>query len=114
VVLGPDPRIAVQRAEPHRHLGAVRPGAAEQARPAHRAERLDRAADGVAGAEQDARLVTPAGDWTINVNSDEAKEVAAYWTDLIQQDLISTDVAVLEVLGVAVTIVGLAGAAEQP
>jgi len=29
---------------------------------------------------------------SINVNSDEAKEVAAYWTDLIQQDLISTDV----------------------
>jgi multiple sugar transport system substrate-binding protein len=29
---------------------------------------------------------------TIDVNSDEAKEVAAYWTDLIQQDLISTDV----------------------
>lgn len=29
---------------------------------------------------------------SINVNSDEAKEVASYWTDLIQQDLISTDV----------------------
>ena len=29
---------------------------------------------------------------TIDVNSDEAKEVATYWTDLIQQDLISTDV----------------------
>jgi len=29
---------------------------------------------------------------TIDVNSDEAKEVASYWTDLIQQDLISTDV----------------------
>ncbi len=28
----------------------------------------------------------------INVNSDEAKTVADYWTDLIQQDLISTDV----------------------
>ena len=29
---------------------------------------------------------------TIDVNSDEAKQVASYWTDLIQQDLISTDV----------------------
>jgi len=29
---------------------------------------------------------------TIDVNSDEAKEVATYWTELIQQDLISTDV----------------------
>jgi multiple sugar transport system substrate-binding protein len=29
---------------------------------------------------------------TINVNSDEAKEVADYWTGLIQQDLVSTDV----------------------
>lgn len=29
---------------------------------------------------------------TINVNSDEAKQVADYWTDLIQQDLVSTDV----------------------
>jgi multiple sugar transport system substrate-binding protein len=29
---------------------------------------------------------------TIDVNSAEAKEVASYWTDLIQQDLISTDV----------------------
>jgi multiple sugar transport system substrate-binding protein len=29
---------------------------------------------------------------SINVNSDEAKQVATYWTDLIQQDLISTDV----------------------
>src|SRR5215207_3437244 len=29
---------------------------------------------------------------TIDVNSDGAKEVATYWTDLIQQDLISTDV----------------------
>lgn len=29
---------------------------------------------------------------SINVNSDEAKQVADYWTDLIQQDLISTDV----------------------
>lgn len=29
---------------------------------------------------------------TIDVNSDGAKEVASYWTDLIQQDLISTDV----------------------
>ena len=28
----------------------------------------------------------------IEVNSDGAKEVASYWTDLIQQDLISTDV----------------------
>lgn len=28
----------------------------------------------------------------IDVNSDEAKQIAAYWTDLIQQDLISTDV----------------------
>jgi multiple sugar transport system substrate-binding protein len=28
---------------------------------------------------------------TIDVNSDGAKEVASYWTDLIQQDLISTD-----------------------
>ncbi len=28
----------------------------------------------------------------INVNSDEAKQVASYWTDLIQQDLISVDV----------------------
>ncbi|WP_240665776.1 ABC transporter substrate-binding protein [Agromyces sp. LHK192] len=28
----------------------------------------------------------------IEVNSDEAKEIASYWTDLIQQDLISTDV----------------------
>lgn len=29
---------------------------------------------------------------TIDVNSDEAKKVADYWTDLIQRDLISTDV----------------------
>lgn len=29
---------------------------------------------------------------TIDVNSDEAKDVASYWTDLIQKDLISTDV----------------------
>ncbi|SFR70457.1 multiple sugar transport system substrate-binding protein [Agromyces sp. CF514] len=29
---------------------------------------------------------------SINVNSDEAKKVASYWTDLVQQDLISTDV----------------------
>lgn len=29
---------------------------------------------------------------TIDVNSDEAKAVASYWTDLIQQDLVSTDV----------------------
>lgn len=29
---------------------------------------------------------------TIDVNSDQAKEVASYWTDLIQQDLVSTDV----------------------
>lgn len=29
---------------------------------------------------------------SIDVNSDEAKQVASYWTDLIQQDLISTDV----------------------
>jgi multiple sugar transport system substrate-binding protein len=29
---------------------------------------------------------------TIDVNNDEAKEVASYWTDLIQQDLISVDV----------------------
>jgi multiple sugar transport system substrate-binding protein len=29
---------------------------------------------------------------TIDVNSDGAKKVASYWTDLIQQDLISTDV----------------------
>ncbi|WP_240694711.1 ABC transporter substrate-binding protein [Cryobacterium sp. SO1] len=29
---------------------------------------------------------------SIDVNSDEAKKVADYWTDLIQQDLISTDV----------------------
>jgi multiple sugar transport system substrate-binding protein len=29
---------------------------------------------------------------SIEVNSDEAKEVADYWTDLIQQDLISTDI----------------------
>ncbi|MET1051351.1 MAG: sugar ABC transporter substrate-binding protein [Mycetocola sp.] len=29
---------------------------------------------------------------TIDVNSAEAKEVASYWTDLIQKDLISTDV----------------------
>ncbi|MBT2500733.1 extracellular solute-binding protein [Agromyces sp. ISL-38] len=29
---------------------------------------------------------------TIDVNSDEAKQVADYWTGLIQQDLISTDV----------------------
>jgi multiple sugar transport system substrate-binding protein len=29
---------------------------------------------------------------TINVNSDEAKKVADYWTKLIQEDLISTDV----------------------
>ena len=29
---------------------------------------------------------------TIDVNSDKAKEVASYWTDLIQKDLISTDV----------------------
>ncbi|WP_241842934.1 ABC transporter substrate-binding protein [Agromyces albus] len=29
---------------------------------------------------------------SINVNSDEAKEVADYWTGLIQQDLVSTDV----------------------
>ena len=29
---------------------------------------------------------------SVNVNSDEAKKVASYWTDLIQQDLISTDV----------------------
>jgi multiple sugar transport system substrate-binding protein len=29
---------------------------------------------------------------TIDVNSDAAKEVANYWTDLIQRDLISTDV----------------------
>lgn len=29
---------------------------------------------------------------TIDVNSAEAKEVAAYWTELIQEDLISTDV----------------------
>jgi multiple sugar transport system substrate-binding protein len=28
---------------------------------------------------------------TINVNSDKAKEVAAYWQDLIQNDLVSTD-----------------------
>jgi multiple sugar transport system substrate-binding protein len=28
----------------------------------------------------------------IDVNSDEAKEVASYWTDLIQRDLVSTDV----------------------
>lgn len=29
---------------------------------------------------------------TIDVNSDEAKDVASYWTDLIQKDLVSTDV----------------------
>ena len=29
---------------------------------------------------------------SVNVNSDEAKKVATYWTELIQQDLISTDV----------------------
>lgn len=29
---------------------------------------------------------------TIDVNNDQAKEVATYWTDLIQADLISTDV----------------------
>lgn len=29
---------------------------------------------------------------SIDVNSTEAKEVAAYWTDLIQRDLVSTDV----------------------
>jgi multiple sugar transport system substrate-binding protein len=29
---------------------------------------------------------------TIDVNSDEAKKVATYWTELIQKDLISTDV----------------------
>ncbi len=29
---------------------------------------------------------------SIDVNSDEAKEVATYWTDLIQEDLISVDV----------------------
>lgn len=29
---------------------------------------------------------------TIDVNSDEAKKVATYWTDLIQKDLVSTDV----------------------
>ena len=29
---------------------------------------------------------------TIDVNSAEAKEIAAYWTELIQADLISTDV----------------------
>jgi multiple sugar transport system substrate-binding protein len=28
---------------------------------------------------------------TVNVNSDEAKEVVAYWQDLIQNDLVSTD-----------------------
>src|SRR5690606_17110119 len=29
---------------------------------------------------------------SISVNSDEAKQVADYWTDLIQRDLVSTDV----------------------
>jgi multiple sugar transport system substrate-binding protein len=29
---------------------------------------------------------------TIDVNSDEAKKVASYWTELVQKDLISTDV----------------------
>src|SRR5262245_46940711 len=58
--LGPDPGVAVQRTEPDRHLVALRPLSAEEARAALRAEGLDAAVRRTEDADQ--RLAREQGE----------------------------------------------------